>query len=107
LKRETVSTPVRPLSLLIDENGVKNIDLLKVDVEGGEAEVLRGIREDHWPIIRQAVVEVHDGKNSLPVAEEMLAHTAAPSMQSLKAYQMSMEKRWSMRGAADAPTVGP
>jgi FkbM family methyltransferase len=73
LKMETVSTPVRPLSLLIDENGVKNIDLLKGDVEGSEAEVLRGIREEQWPIIRQVVVEVHDSKNSLPVVEEMLA----------------------------------
>jgi len=65
LRRETVNTPVRPLSALIDESGVNRIDLLKIDAEGCESQVLAGIREDQWSSIRQLVVEVHDSKKSL------------------------------------------
>ncbi|WOP38632.1 FkbM family methyltransferase [Streptomyces sp. Li-HN-5-13] len=49
---------VRPLSSVLDEQGIDRIDLLKVDVEGAELDVLEGIEERHWPLLRQAVVEV-------------------------------------------------
>jgi FkbM family methyltransferase len=55
---ETHRVRVRPLSSVIDEQGIDRIDLLKIDVEGAELDVLRGIEERHWPLIRQAVVEV-------------------------------------------------
>jgi FkbM family methyltransferase len=55
---ETHRVRVRPLSPVLDEEGIDRIDLLKVDVEGAEHEVLRGIEERHWPLVRQAVVEV-------------------------------------------------
>ncbi len=55
---ETHRVRVRPLSPVLDEEGVDRIDLLKVDVEGAELEVLRGIEDRHWPLVRQAVVEV-------------------------------------------------
>ncbi len=51
---------VATLSQLIDRELLPNIDLLKIDVEKSEADVLRGIRDDHWPRIRQVLVEVHD-----------------------------------------------
>jgi hypothetical protein len=35
--------------------------LLKVDVERAELDVLRGVREEHWPLVRQVAMEVHDG----------------------------------------------
>ncbi|GAA2340404.1 FkbM family methyltransferase [Streptomyces kunmingensis] len=38
----------------------RDIDLLKVDVEGAEADVLLGIDASQWPRIRRAVVEVAD-----------------------------------------------
>jgi FkbM family methyltransferase len=49
-----------PLSKFLDESEVEQIDLLKIDVEGGEWEVLCGIRIDDWPRIRQVVMEAHD-----------------------------------------------
>jgi len=55
---ETHRVRVRPLSPVLDEEGIDRIDLLKVDVEGAELDVLRGIEERHWPLVRQAVVEV-------------------------------------------------
>ncbi len=66
---------VRPLSSVLDELGIDHIDLLKVDVEGAELEVLTGIEERHWPLIRQAVVEVERWQqNRDTVCEVLLAH---------------------------------
>jgi FkbH-like protein len=39
---------------------VERIDLLKIDCEGSECAVLAGIADEHWPLVRQVVVEVHD-----------------------------------------------
>jgi FkbM family methyltransferase len=55
---ETHRVRVRPLSPVLDEHGIDRVDLLKVDVEGAELDVLRGIEDRHWPLVRQAVVEV-------------------------------------------------
>lgn len=37
----------------------QEVDLLKVDAEGSEVDVLRGVSEADWPRIRQVAVEVH------------------------------------------------
>jgi nonribosomal peptide synthetase DhbF len=44
------------------ELGIERIDVLKVDVEGAELDVLRGLDDDagEWGRVRSAVVEVHD-----------------------------------------------
>jgi FkbM family methyltransferase len=72
---ETYRVRVRPLSSVLDEYGIDRIDLLKVDVEGAELDVLRGIQERHWPLVRQAVVEVERwGQNRDAVREVFAAH---------------------------------
>jgi FkbM family methyltransferase len=46
----TLMVPARPLSTLLDEHGVRHIDLLSLDVEGYEPNVLRGLDlERHRP----------------------------------------------------------
>jgi amino acid adenylation domain-containing protein/FkbM family methyltransferase len=55
--------PVKTLSQVIEENNVETIDLLKIDVEKAEIDVLEGIHPDHWPRIRQLVIEVHESGN--------------------------------------------
>jgi FkbM family methyltransferase len=50
----------RRLSEVIHEQGVPRIDMLKVDVQRAEADVLRGVDEEHWPLIRRIALEVHD-----------------------------------------------
>lgn len=60
LKTESVRCRVRTCSQIIREQGVKQIDLLKIDVERSELDVLRGIEDEHWPRVRQLVIEVHD-----------------------------------------------
>jgi FkbM family methyltransferase len=64
-KVESVSCRVRPCSQIIREEGVKRIDLLKIDVERSELDVLLGIEDEHWPRIRQVVIEVHEYHRTL------------------------------------------
>lgn len=51
---------LRPLSAVIREEGVERIDFLKIDVQKAELDVLRGIDEEHWGMVRQVAMEVHD-----------------------------------------------
>ncbi|MFB2976305.1 amino acid adenylation domain-containing protein, partial [Microseira sp. BLCC-F43] len=60
LQSQDFSCPLKTISEVIRENGITQIDLLKIDVEKSELDVLAGIQEDDWQKIRQIVVEVHD-----------------------------------------------
>lgn len=68
VKAMSVST----LDDLLDGHAAREIHFLKVDVEGAEEEVLKGIEEWHWPVIRQAVFEVHRGTESRDAMEARL-----------------------------------
>lgn len=64
LDTESYLRPTRTLSSVIESSmngyGLPRIDLLKIDAEGSEAAILAGIADEHWPLIRQVVAEVHD-----------------------------------------------
>ena len=51
------SRPVRRLSSVISELGLRRIDLLKIDVQRGSEHVLDGIDPPDWAMIRQIVIE--------------------------------------------------
>jgi amino acid adenylation domain-containing protein/FkbM family methyltransferase len=72
-ERQDITCELRTLSSVIDEHGVERIDLLKIDAEKSELEVLRGIRDEHWPRIRQVVVDVHDNDDRLATVLTTLA----------------------------------
>jgi len=59
--RATATTEVRcrleTVSSIIEAYALPAIDLLKIDVEGSEEAVLQGIRDEHWPCIKQVVSE--------------------------------------------------
>jgi FkbM family methyltransferase len=55
-----VTCPTTTISQVVAEHGVDRIDFLKVDVEGAELEVLRGIEPEDWAKIDRLAVEVHD-----------------------------------------------
>jgi amino acid adenylation domain-containing protein/FkbM family methyltransferase len=70
---------VRRLGDVIDEQQVERIDLLKIDVQRAELDVLLGMEERHWAVIRQIVMEVHDQPGSasegrVEVLRQLLQH---------------------------------
>lgn len=56
----TVNCPLTTVSKVIEEYNIPKIDLLKVDCEGAELAVLKGIDTNHWPMVGKVVAEVHD-----------------------------------------------
>lgn len=62
-----LSAPVRRLGTLQHELGASHIDVLKVDIEGGEYAVLRDLLA-HGPLPRQLLVEFHHGRHGVPFA---------------------------------------
>lgn len=57
---------------LNDYPDVKSIDLLKVDVEGAELEVLQGVDDAHWALVRYVVVESFDDSKIQKDIEDLL-----------------------------------
>jgi FkbM family methyltransferase len=55
-----VTCKLVPLSDIIEKENITKIDLLKIDCEGAEWDVLMGIRDEHWSLIKSMVIEVHD-----------------------------------------------
>jgi FkbM family methyltransferase len=62
--KQEIPCQLRPLSDVITEANIDRIDLLKVDVEGAELDVLKGIGESNWPRIRQIALEINDSTSS-------------------------------------------
>ena len=68
-KEEKVQVEVRTLSSFLvgleeKQGGLfQSIDLLKVDVEGAEFEVLDGLDECHWKLVRNIVLEISEIQN--------------------------------------------
>jgi FkbM family methyltransferase len=56
---QKITCHIRPLSDFIAEQHVTHIDLLKVDAENAERQVVAGMTEADWGIIRQVSIEVH------------------------------------------------
>lgn len=48
------------VSQIMEAHDVDHVDMLKIDVEGGELHVLKGLQDDSWKKIRQVVAEVHE-----------------------------------------------
>ncbi len=67
-----VKGELRTLSSMINQLDIKSIDLLKIDVEGEEYEVLKGIEEDDWRKIKQIVAEIHDREGRLEQTKTLL-----------------------------------
>ena len=75
-KDELIDCSLRTMSDIISENGIKQIDLLKIDAENYEWQVLSGIIDDDWKKIQQVSMEVHThikgGENLLNDIIDML-----------------------------------
>lgn len=71
-KCQSLNVPVRTLSSVIQQYQLRQIDLVKMDVEKSELAVLEGIEEQDWPKIKQMVIEVHDINGRLKCIVDML-----------------------------------
>lgn len=68
-----VGVPVECLSRFLDGYpDLAQIDLLKVDVESWEFDVLRGVDDRHWDMVRNAAVEVSELSGFRKDVEELL-----------------------------------
>jgi FkbM family methyltransferase len=65
-----VTVAVRRLSDHLD--GVRQVDLLKVDTSGSELEVLAGIDEAHWTLFRRVILDVQDQNGRLATIRGIL-----------------------------------
>jgi FkbM family methyltransferase len=72
---EVVETPcvVTTVSEVVREHAIDRVDFLKVDVEGAELDVLRGIEPGDWPKIQMLAAEVHDIDHRVAKIRAMLA----------------------------------
>ncbi len=61
LRGEQVICRLTTVSDIIKDEGIDRIGLLKIDAEGSELDILRGIEGYDWWRIRQLVVEAHGG----------------------------------------------
>lgn len=68
----TLSCELRTISTVLREQRLQQVDLLKIDVEKAELDVLRGVKDDHWPRIKQVVVEVHGGQDRVAAISGLL-----------------------------------
>lgn len=68
----TVNCKLTTVSNVVEEYKIPKIDLLKVDCEGAELSVLRGIKNEHWPLIGKIVAEVHDVEGRMEVITNLL-----------------------------------
>ena len=61
-----------PLSEVIQKENINQIDLLKIDCEGAEWSVLKGINDEDWSKIKSLVIEVHDIEGRLENVRKLL-----------------------------------
>lgn len=86
--KKKVRCRLNTISNAIAEAAVKKIDLVKIDVEGAELDVLKGIEDSDWLKIRQFVIEVHDVEGRVNEIASLLR---------LKGYTVSIDQEeWSL-----------
>ncbi len=64
--------PLTTIDEVVRDHSVERIDLLKVDVEGAELDVLLGMNDSSWRLVRQVVMEGHDKDGRLETIKALL-----------------------------------
>jgi amino acid adenylation domain-containing protein/FkbM family methyltransferase/non-ribosomal peptide synthase protein (TIGR01720 family) len=91
LRPVTLPVRLRPLGDIIAESGLTGIDLLKINVEKAELEVLLGVRDDQWAMIRQIALELHDVDGRLDTTLAMLRG---------RGFEVTVDEDWSLEREA-------
>lgn len=71
-RKKIIKCRVITLSDYFSQKEIKKIDLMKVDAEGAELDILKGINKVDWNIIKKLVIEVHDVGNNLSDITDLL-----------------------------------
>lgn len=71
LRTQPVATQFWSLSSALSKLHVERIDWLKIDVEGAELDVLRGVNQSDWPRIKRVICEM-ESPAMLAQASELL-----------------------------------
>lgn len=58
-----VTCKLTSLGRFMEQQQLSHIDFLKVDVEGAEFDVIKSIKPEQFPLIKQLSIEVHDIEN--------------------------------------------
>jgi FkbM family methyltransferase len=89
---KVVTTPcsTTTISAVLREHALEVVDFLKVDVEGSELDVLRGVSSEHWPMIRRLAMEVHDIAGRVETIRALLAENGFE--------QIIVEQEWPFEG---------
>jgi FkbM family methyltransferase len=80
---EEVKAKVETLDEALLREKIERVDLLKIDVEGPELEVLRGLGPDTWPRIRQVVMETHDRDGRQAKIEALLRENGLTELKAI------------------------
>jgi len=70
---EVLPCELRTVSQVLREESIDRVDLLKLDVEKSELEVLAGVDDADWPIIRQISGELHLGEEERAALARLLS----------------------------------
>lgn len=72
---QTLTCQLYALADIIQAEQITQIDLLKIDAEKSETAILRGLRAEDWPKIKQIVIEVHEQgtPHARPILDEVMA----------------------------------
>jgi FkbM family methyltransferase len=81
---------VTTLTQVMRHHAIASVDFLKVDVEGAELDVLRGIAPDDWDKIRALAVEIHDLGNRVDTIGTMVRSAGLD--------HVSVEQEWPFEG---------
>jgi FkbM family methyltransferase len=84
------STPMTTIADVLAERQIAGVDFVKIDVEGAELDVLRGVGDENWPKIQALAAEVHDFDDRVAHISEMLS--------SLGFSQILVEQNWPFEG---------
>jgi len=69
LRTRPVAAQVWTLSHALRTLNVERVDWLKIDVEGAELDVLRGVAPDDWPRVRRVLLEAEDARQELQIGQ--------------------------------------
>ncbi|MFI6340820.1 FkbM family methyltransferase [Streptomyces sp. NPDC050535] len=87
-EQQVTPVTVDRISNVVRHHNLNRIDLLKIDVEGSEMQVIKGIDEEIWPLLGNVVVEVADHNGGLLAMErEFHTHGMEIDVQQMNGYR--------------------